>query len=124
MDSQWQMLWLVFSLLLVIGIIFAMALVAKRFFGAQLSSQGHIRVLAMTALGQKEKLAVVEVGDQQLLLGVTPQQITLLCQLQQPLSTAATDQSPFAKKLTSMLRNKTHVEDMDTRTNGADSKSA
>ena len=45
-----------------------------------------LEIKASLALGMKEKLAVVQVGEQQLLIGITPQQITYLTALDKPLS--------------------------------------
>ena len=44
-----------------------------------------MRVIASLPVGCKEKLLVVKVGEQQLLLGVTPQQVNFLYRLEEPL---------------------------------------
>ncbi len=47
-----------------------------------------IRVVCSQSLGAKERIAVVEVAGKQLVLGITPQNINLLTELEQPLQTA------------------------------------
>ena len=44
-----------------------------------------MKVIATLPLGYKEKLMVVKVGGQQLLVGVTPQQVNFLYRLEEPL---------------------------------------
>lgn len=63
----------------------ALALVASVWCARRLKQQGHgtarqapFRVTYSQALGPRERLVVVEIGEQQLLLGVTAQQITCL----------------------------------------------
>ena len=38
---------------------------------------------AVLPMGMKEKVAVIEVGNEQLVVGITPQQISLLCKLEE-----------------------------------------
>jgi len=65
------------SLLLVIGLIFALAMLAKR-FNIGISGNGAIKQIATLSVGTKERLIIVEVGDQQYLIGVTSQQVQLI----------------------------------------------
>lgn len=48
-----------------------------------------IKILAVHPLGYKEKILVVRIGQEQLVLGVCPQRITFLCKLEQPLDTCS-----------------------------------
>jgi flagellar protein FliO/FliZ len=84
---------MILSLLMVLALIIVSAFILKRFNIAQ---QGTSRLSVVTnlSLGAKERVVVVQVGDKQLLLGVTAQQITLLDTLAEPLiesTTSATD---------------------------------
>ena len=66
------------ALVVVIGIVFACAWLARR-FGLQPSSRGgHVKVVAGTSLGGKERVAVVEIGDTWLVLGAAPGNVRLL----------------------------------------------
>lgn len=88
------------SLLLVIAIIFALAFIMRRFNVAQ-AGQGQMHVVASMMAGQKEKIMVIQVGDEQHLLGVTAHNINHLAKLDEPLSTNSPSlvNSPDASKL-------------------------
>ncbi|MGS0682909.1 flagellar biosynthetic protein FliO [Shewanella sp. 125m-7] len=71
------------GLIVVLILIFFLAYLVKR-FNLVPSSQGVLKTIAVTPLGQKEKLVLVEVNGQQYLLGVTPHQVSLVDKLAQP----------------------------------------
>jgi flagellar protein FliO/FliZ len=75
---------MILSLLMVLALIFISALVLKKFnFTRQQSEQ--LKVVASLSLGVKERLVVAQIGEQQLVLGITPQQITLIKSLEEPI---------------------------------------
>ena len=47
------------------------------------------KIIRSLALGQRERLLVVSVGTKQLVLGVGPSAISLLCELDEPVATSA-----------------------------------
>jgi len=83
------------GLIVVIALIFLLAYIVKR-LNLVPSQNALIKTIAMTQVGQKEKLMVIEINQQQYLLGVTPHQINLLDKLTQPIE--ASNHS-FAKNL-------------------------
>nr|WP_246624844.1 flagellar biosynthetic protein FliO [Oceanobacter mangrovi] len=91
-------------LVLVLGLILLLAWLAQRLRarGGMAAFQGGkqpIRVVASQALGMKERIAVVEVGGKQLVLGITAQQINLLTELDEPLATASEAPASFKELL-------------------------
>ncbi|MFC3120403.1 flagellar biosynthetic protein FliO [Agaribacter flavus] len=74
------------SLLFVIAIIFALAYLMRRFNVTQ-AGNGQMRMVASMMAGAKEKVMVIEVGDEQYLLGVTAHNINHLATLNTPLQT-------------------------------------
>ena len=64
----------------------------KRFNLAQ-QNTGQLKVIASLSLGVKERLIVAQVGEQQLVLGVTPQQITLIKNLEEPIESTKPENS-------------------------------
>lgn len=78
------MQWLA-SCFLVIALILVLAWLLKKSRLVPSVMQSQLKVVSMLPLGSREKLLVVKVGEQQLLLGMTPNQISLLCQLDKPL---------------------------------------
>jgi flagellar protein FliO/FliZ len=75
---------MILSLLMVLALIGLSAFVLKRFNVTQ-QHNGQLKVVASLSLGVKERLVVAQVGEQQLVLGVTAQQITLIKSLEDPL---------------------------------------
>lgn len=94
--------WLL-SLLVVIGVIVALAWLARksRVFG---SNHQQLKVIATLPLGPKERIMVVQVGGEQVLVGVTGQQISLLKSLAEPLEATGPELNPFANKLAQMMK--------------------
>lgn len=68
----------ILGLLVVIGLVFACAWLARR-FGLQPGSRGGIvKTIGGASLGGKERVAVVEIGDTWLVLGAAPGNVRLL----------------------------------------------
>ncbi len=104
-----QLLQLVFGLLLVIGLIFLLAWVVRR-VQQRLpvkGSQQAISLLASQALGPRDRLLLVQVGKEQILLGLTPGTIVPLHVLQEPVEVSAANNplsSAFAQRLAKALK--------------------
>jgi len=96
---------MILSLLMVLALIIICAFVLKRF---NLTQQGvsQLRVVTSLSLGAKERVMVVQVGEQQLLLGVTAQKITLLEKLVEPLAEPAMNTAVLPKNVLSFLSTK------------------
>jgi flagellar protein FliO/FliZ len=94
------------SLLLVVGVIFMLAFLMRR-FNVTPGGTGQLKVVASIMAGTKERVMVIQVGDEQHLLGVTPQNINHLAKLDKPLegSSTSTGQN-FKDKLTQALAGK------------------
>jgi len=75
---------MILSLLMVLALIIISALVLKRFNLTQQSSN-QLKVVASLPLGAKERILVVQIGEEQLVLGVSSQQISLLKSLEKPI---------------------------------------
>lgn len=75
---------MIVSLLMVLALIIISAFILKKF---KLSTEtvSGMKVITSLSLGPKERLVVVEIQQQQVLLGVTAQQITLLKTLDEPM---------------------------------------
>lgn len=94
---------MILSLLLVLVVVVACAFILKKF---QVTTQGtsSLKVVTSLHLGTKERIVVVQVGDKQLLLGVTATQITVLDTLEQPLDTGKNVSELFDNSVVSMLK--------------------
>jgi flagellar protein FliO/FliZ len=96
---------MILSLLMVLALIIICAFVLKRFNLTQ-QTVSQMKVVTSLSLGTKERLIVVQVADQQLLLGVTAQQITLLEKLDEPLAEQQSTSVAMPKNLLSFLASK------------------
>jgi len=94
---------MILSLLLVLIVVIASAYVLKKFQGTT-QNTSHLKVVTSLHLGAKERIVVVQVGEKQLLLGVTATQISVLDTLEQPLETGRNVSELFDNSVVSMLK--------------------
>lgn len=104
-----QLLQLVLGLMLVIGLIFLLAWLVRRIQQSLpvKSSNQAISLLASQALGPRDRLLLVQVGKEQILLGLTPGTITPLHVLQEPVDISTPEgnmTSAFAQRLAKVLK--------------------
>ncbi|MFA5824505.1 MAG: flagellar biosynthetic protein FliO [Gallionellaceae bacterium] len=72
------MLQVILSLLLVLGAIVLVAWVLKRINMPQNAAGSALKVVSGVAVGQRERIVLVEVNDTWLVVGVAPGQVTAL----------------------------------------------
>lgn len=81
MESLGQVL---LALLAVIAVIFALAWLARRVQGGVGFSTRGMKVVSVLSLTPRERVVLVQVGKEQLLLGVAPGRVSLLERFEQP----------------------------------------
>ncbi len=95
------------ALALVLGAIVATAWLLKRFGPSPLGPGGVMRVLGGVAVGPRERLVLVEVGETWLVVGVAPGQVTAVHSMPRPenppVTPVAAADSSFAERLKQML---------------------
>lgn len=96
---------MIMSLIIVLGVIFFSAFILKRLQPTIKQSQG-LKIVTSLHLGPKERLVVAQVGDEQLLLGVTAGQINLIKPLDTSLEVKAPISNEFSDSLLSLLKGK------------------
>ncbi|WP_236529787.1 flagellar biosynthetic protein FliO [Pseudomonas syringae] len=72
------------ALVVVLGCVLVFGWLARRVGSRPLAPGKLMRVVSSTGLGQREKVVIVEVRGQWLVLGVTAQQVTALAQMDAP----------------------------------------
>lgn len=87
------------ALVLVVGLILALAWLAKRLPGVAGATNPALRVVGSLSLGPRERVVVVAVGDTQLLLGVGAGGTRTLHTLAEPLPVAGPTTPAFAQLL-------------------------
>jgi len=102
-----QLTQLVFGLLLVLGLIFFLAWLLRRVQQAGPAGKGQvIDIIGSRALGPRDRLMLVQVGNEQILLGLSPGTITALHVLKEPVHVpSATEKTTpeFAQRLMELL---------------------
>ena len=101
-----QLTQLVFGLLLVLGLIFVLAWLLRRVQQAGPAGKGQvIDIVGSRALGPRDRLMLVQVGNEQILLGLSPGSITALHVLKEPVQVPGTEKPTpeFAQRLLEML---------------------
>ncbi|EZQ19242.1 MULTISPECIES: flagellar biosynthetic protein FliO [Halopseudomonas] len=94
------------GLIVVVGLIFLLGYLMRRV--GPMAPQGgqHIRVISSYPLGPRDRLALVEVGGQQMLLGISPGRINTLHVFPEPVvdTDEAATSGDFARKLQAILK--------------------
>ena len=93
------------GLLLVIGLIFMLAWLLRRVQQIGPRSNQVIKLLANQALGPRERLVLVQVGNEQVLLGLSAGHITPLHVMKEPVHLADAEPATpeFAQRLMELL---------------------
>ncbi|MGC9423360.1 flagellar biosynthetic protein FliO [Vibrio sp.] len=92
------------SLLFVVVLILCLAWLLKRMRVTTLGQQKEFQVIRQLPIGTRERLMIVQAGDEQFLIGVTTQSIQLISKLSTPLIQEADDQRSFATQLTQLVK--------------------
>lgn len=102
-----QLTQLVFGLLLVLGLIFFLAWLLRRVQQAGPAGKGQvIELIGSRALGPRDRLMLVQVGNEQILLGLSPGTITALHVLKEPVQVPSVTEKAtpeFAQRLMELM---------------------
>jgi len=112
--SSGYLLKLMLVLGLILLLIFGMAWLMKRMQLAQNSANSLIRIVSAISVGQRDRIALIQVGDEQILVGLTPGRIEKLHALKTPLKLedAGIERQNFTNKFNQMMnRSKGHAND-------------
>ena len=103
-DTMGTMVSLGIGLIAVIAIIYGCAWIIRRMNGMTGMNNDAIKMVSVMALGARERLALIEVGGQQILLGITPTAIRTLHVFDEPVVDANNPPSgEFARRLQGMI---------------------
>lgn len=103
-DTLVTMLSLGGGLLAVIAIIYGCAWIIRRMNGMTGMNNQAMKVVSVMALGARERIALIEVGGKQILVGVTPSAIRTLHVFEEPVVTPGQgSSSEFARRLQGMI---------------------
>ncbi len=105
-DTGWALLQMVLALALVIGLLVGCLWLLRRLRIGQGVHGTVLKVVASAAVGPRENVVVVEIGEQWLVLGVAPGNVRLLqtCPRGQAAATDSSGSAAFASRLLESLR--------------------
>ena len=94
------------ALIIVLAVFWLFARVMRQVQNFQGGIHQGLRIIGSLSVGQRERVVVVQAGDEQLVLGVTSSQINTLHVLKQPLpiGSAENRQGDFKTKLSAALK--------------------
>ncbi|MFF5865869.1 flagellar biosynthetic protein FliO [Pseudomonas sp. NPDC012596] len=101
-----QLAQMVLGLLLVVGLIFFLAWLLRRMQGAAPKGGQVIEIVGSRALGPRDRLLLVQVGKEQILIGHTPGSIEALHVMAEPVEVAASARQAtpeFAQRLMELM---------------------
>ncbi len=73
------------ALAVVLGVFYLLARIARQIQGGDNKASGVVKVLTGVSVGTRERLVVVEAGDVQMLLGISPAGIVKLREFDKPI---------------------------------------
>jgi len=106
MDVSGSMLKVTIGLLFVVFAIFGSAWFLRRFGNVSTVSSQSLRIIGGLNIGSREKVLLLQVGEQQVLVGVTSSSIQTLHVLENPVSVAGVDTTgeSFSTKLNQAIK--------------------
>jgi flagellar protein FliO/FliZ len=103
--SMGSMLQLFASLIFVLLVFALVIFVMRRLSGINPAARGHMKIIDGLSLGTRDRIVLLQVGAEQILLGISPGQIRTLHVLTEPVDFAAEQTSiPFAQKLKNAMQ--------------------
>lgn len=103
-----EMMSVTLGLLAVLVAIFVIAWLMRRFGNFNMAANGELKVVAGLSLGARERLVLVQVGKEQLLLGVSPGRVQILHVLDEDSSIDSgrnvVERGVFARKLAAVMK--------------------
>lgn len=98
------------SFVVVILLLVAVLVMLKRFNGVSTSMGGDMRVVSSVGVGQRERAVLLQVGEQQVLLGVGPGNVRTLYVFDEPAITATSSTAPSFSDVWKVATGKAGVE--------------
>ena len=101
------------GLLFIILLIFALAWLMKKMRLTQSANNGLIQIVSAISVGQRDRIALIQVGDEQILIGMTPGRIEKLHTLKNNVQVDRNipDQQSFADKFNQLrARHQSHAD--------------
>ncbi|MZI92070.1 flagellar biosynthetic protein FliO [Vibrio sp. CAIM 722] len=92
------------SLLFVIALILFLGWLLKRMRLPSMGQQKGLSIVRQLPVGTKERVMIIQAGEEQFLIGATAQSIQLIAKLETPLAQEESSTAPFATQLSQLLK--------------------
>lgn len=92
------------SLLFVIAFILFLAWLLKRMQVPSMANQQGLAIVRQIPVGTKERIAIVQAGEEQFLVGITTHSIQLISKLEQPLTQEMLEKNSFSTQLSQLIK--------------------
>ncbi len=94
---------------IVVVLIFGLSMAVRKFNMFNASSSAHIRIVGGLALSNKDRLLLIQVGEEQLLISTSPGRVQKIHDLQTPIDLSEADDGKLAagQNFASLLQNLT-----------------
>ncbi len=95
------------GLIVVLAVIALGAYILRRFGNLPSMTNGVIKVVATVSMGPRDRIVLVQAGEQQLLVGISPGRMQTLCELKSPIEINESDSNKsgsFQNKLFSAIK--------------------
>ncbi len=106
--STTSLIQMIIALVFVLVAILLLGWFSKRMVGSSRGSGGRIKILSGASVGSREKVVLIQVGKEQMLIGVAPGNVNKLHHFEEPVvEDIETDPklAPFAQKLQQLMKN-------------------
>ena len=99
---------MIVGLIFVLILVFSIAWLLRRVGGVSLTGGGALKVISGMSMGSRDRVVLLQVGEEQLLLGVSPGRVQTLHVLEKPIKVEQPTMSTsiFADKLAEVLKGK------------------
>jgi len=106
-DSLNNLMQVSFGLFVIILLITAAAWFTRRFGNFQIAAKGNLRVIGGLPLGSRERVVLIQVGSEQIVLGVAPGRVEKIHVLESPVpieESGSLAKSNFAIRLSEVIK--------------------
>jgi len=103
----------IIGLVVVLMVIALGAYLLRRFGNISSMNNGVIKIVASLSIGPRDRIVLVQAGNQQLLVGISPGRMQTLCELDTPIKIEKSDANVpghFQNKLFSAIKNQSYTK--------------
>lgn len=105
--SMTSLIQVVLGLAVILALILGGALLLRRFGYWQISNDGVMKVVAGLPIGPREKILLLQIGEKQIVVGITPGRMETLCEMDEKVTLASGEALPtsaFQRKLMQLIQ--------------------